>query len=242
MMEDLPVSKRLIYRALGHLYASLYFTSDRLLMGASILGWITVVLFFLGLYLWLRSGSIAWFLALFFILFVLRAAYWIAKRDGFIVFTAQVDDQEPGDAKQVQDYQKFDLRASGVFSVAGLEEYMFRRPTKLWRVPMGDHALMVQRPTGRYLYQFIEVGYIKRMRPGCLVYGSRLNYALEINFRTTWGPVAGETEFNWFAPGEASKPKRLKRTLYLGFENKADRDAVWHSIQRDNRERTGRWR
>ena len=239
-MEDLPVTKRLIYRTVGHLYASLYFTSDRLILGASILGWLTILLFFLGLYLWLRSRSIAWFLALLFILFAVRVAYWIAQRDGFIVFTAQVDDQEPIDARRVQDYQKFDLRASGVFSVTGQEEYMFRRPTKLWRVPMGDHALMVQRPTGRYLYQFIEVGYIKRMRPGCLVYGSRLNFALEIDFRTKWGPVAGETEFNWFAPGEGSKPKRLKRTLYLGFENKADRDAVLQSIGRDNTEPIGR--
>ncbi len=239
-MEDLPVAKRLKNRALGHLYASLYFTSDRLLMGVSILGWITVVLFFLGPYLWLRSGSIAWFLAVFIMLFAVRVAYWIAKRDGFIVFTAQVDDQEPINARQVQDYKKFDLRASGVFSVTGREEYMFRRPTQLWRVPMGDHALMVRRPTGRYLYQFIEAGYIKRMRPGCLVYGSRLNFALEIDFRTKWGPVAGETEFNWFAPGEGSKPKRLKRTLYLGFENKADRDVVWQSIGRDNMEQVGR--
>ncbi|MGB3716121.1 MAG: hypothetical protein WA996_16980 [Candidatus Promineifilaceae bacterium] len=235
-MEDLPVTKRIIYRAAGYLYASLYYTSDRLLIGASILGWITVILFFLGLYLWLRSGSIAWFLALLFILFAVRVAYWIAQRNGFIVFIAQVDDQAPGDARRIKDYQKFALMASGVFSITGWEEYMFRRPTKLWRLPMGDHALMVQSPAGRYLYQFIEVGYIKRIRPGCLVYGSRVNFAFEIDFRTTWGPVAGETEFNWFAPGEGSKPKRLKRTLHLGFENKANRDAVWQSILRENKE------
>jgi hypothetical protein len=239
MMEDLPVTKRLTNRVLGYLYPSLYFASDRLIIGASILGWITVLSFLLGLYLWLRSGSIAWFLALLFILIAVRVTYWIAQRDGFIVFTALVDDQGSGDARQLQDYEKFDLRASGVFSITGREKYMFRRPAKLWRLPMGDHALMVQRPTGSYLYQFIEVGYIKQMRPGCLVYGSHLNFALEIDFRTTWGPVAGETEFKWFARGEGSKPKRYKRTLYLGFENKGDRDAVRQSILRDSTEQVG---
>ncbi len=232
-MEDLTVAKRIIKRAVGYLYASLYYTSDRLVIGVSILGWSTVILFFLGLYLWLRSGSITWFLVLFFILVAVRVAHWIAQHDGFIVFTAQADDRAPSDARQVKNYQQVDLKASGVFSITGWEEYMFRRPTKLWRVPKGDHALMVQRPSGRYLYQFIEVGYIKRMRPGCLVYGSRVDSALKIDFRTTWGPVAGETEFKWFAPSEGAKPKRLKRTFYLGFENRADRDAIWQSILRD---------
>jgi hypothetical protein len=233
-MEDLPAGKRIFNQAIGYLYTLLYYISDRLVIGASLLGWITVGLLLLGVYFWLRSGSIAWFLVLISITIAVRAVYWIARRDGFIVFTDQVDDRAPADTVALTNYQNFDLTASGTFSILGQEEYMFRRPAKLWRVPIGDHALMVQRPTGRYFYQFIEAGYIKALRPGCLFYGSRVNYALKIDFRTTWGPVAGETEYKWYAPSRGSKPKRLRRTLYLGFENKAERDAIWQSIHREN--------
>jgi len=229
-MEDLPAAIRIKNRLLGYLYAGLYISSDRLVIGASLLGWITAILFFSGLYLWLRTGMVAWFVVFLVILLVVRIAYRLAKRVGFIVFIIQTDDQPHPVLEPLKDDLKYAMRASGTFSVTGREEYMFRRPTMLWRVPFGDHALMVERPSGRYLYQFIERGFIQRVRLGCLVYGSQVNPALEIDFRTTWGPVAGETDFKWFAPGDGSQPKRLRRKLYLGFENVNDRDAIWQSL------------
>jgi hypothetical protein len=229
-MDDLPFAKRVINRIAGYLYAGLYNSSDRLLIGASLLGWITLLLIILGLYFWVRSGEIAWFIGFLVLLVMLRVAHWLAKRSGFIVFTEQVDDLPPPSIGLVKDFRKFELLASGMFSVTGRDEYMFRRPTNLWRVPFGDHALMVERPSGRYLYQFIEDGYVRDIRPGCLVYGSQVNPALEIDFRTTWGPVAGETEFKWYAPRDKSEPKRYKRTMYLGFQERSDRDAIWRSL------------
>jgi hypothetical protein len=229
-MDDLPFTRRLINRIVGYLYAGLYLSSDRLLIGASLLGWITLLLVILGPYFWLRTGEIAWLIGFLIILVLLRVAHWLAKRNGFIVFTEQVDDLPPSSIELIKDFLKFDLRASGIFSVTGREEYMFRRPTMLWRVPFGDHALMVERPSGSYLYQFIEDGFIRGIRPGCLVYGSQVNPALEIDFKTTWGPVAGETEFKWYAPRDKSEPKRYKRTMYLGFRETADRDAIWRSL------------
>ncbi len=229
-MDDLPAALRIKNRLVGYLYAGLYISSDRLVIGASLLGWITAILFFSGLYLWLRTGTVAWFVVFLVVLLVVRIAYWLAKRVGFIVFTIQTDDQPPPVLEPLKDDQKYALQASGTFSVTGREEYMFRRPTRLWRVPFGDHALMVERPSGRYLYQFIERGFIQRVRLGCLVYGSQVNPALEIDFRTTWGPVAGETDYKWYAPGGSSQPKRLRRKLYLGFENVNDRDAIWQSL------------
>ena len=220
------------HRAVGYLYAFLYFISDNLLMGASLLEWMSVGVIVLGGLIWLRSGSFTWFIICLILLLMFRITHRIAKRDGFIVFDALDEPTRPLSAEQIENYQKFDLRASGIFSIAGSEEYLFQRPTKLWRVPFGDHVLMVQRPTGRYLYQFIEVGYIATIRPGCLVYGPHVISALEIDFKTTWGPEAGETEFKWFSRGEGSQPKRFKRTLYLGFNSEAERDAIWSSILR----------
>ncbi|HET6446838.1 MAG TPA: hypothetical protein VFI27_19905 [candidate division Zixibacteria bacterium] len=231
-MDDNSAGTGIKHRVVGYLYAFLYFISDKLLMGASIMGWISVGAIVLGGLLWLRSGFFAWFAICLTLLLVLRITHRIAKRDGFIVFDALDEYIRPLDAEQVKNYQKFDLRASGIFSIAGREEYMFQRPIKLWRVPFGDHALMVQRPTGVYLYQFIEAGYIATIRPGWLVYGPQVISALEIDFKTTWGPEAGETEFKWFSRGEGSQPKRLKRTLYLGFDSEADRDAIWDSLLR----------
>ncbi|MFN2187725.1 MAG: hypothetical protein ACK2T3_03085 [Candidatus Promineifilaceae bacterium] len=229
-MDDLPFVKRLFNRVSGYLYATLYFISDRLIFGASLLGWLTLLCLLLGAFSWLRTGSINWFLGFLLLIFVLRLLYWKAKRDGFIVFTSQNRKQPPSGIELIRNFRKYDLHASGVFSVTGREEYMFRRPTKLWRVPFGDHALMVERPSGRFLYQFIEDGHIRGIAPGCLIYGSKVNEALEIDFRTTWGPVAGETEFKWYAPRDSSEPKRYKRVLYLGFQAKDVRDAVWHSL------------
>jgi hypothetical protein len=229
-MGDSPSLLRIKNRLVGYLYAGLYLSSDRLFVGASLLGWISAILFFGGLYLWLRSGIVAWFAVFLVILLVVRIAHRVAKRSGFIVFTNQIDDQLPSDLEPVKVNQKLELWASGIFSITGSEEYMFRRPARLWRLPFGDHALMVERPSGRYLYQFIERGFIERIKAGCLVYGSQVNPALEIDFRTTWGPAAGETDFNWFAPGDSAEPKRLRRKLYLGFEQEDDRNAIWRSL------------
>ena len=230
-MVDLPVSARIQNRLTGYLYALLYALSDTLLLGASLLGWITVALLAAGLYIWLQTSAVIWLFIFMAIALLVRIGHWIAKRSGFIVFSEQKSVKPPQNTGAISDYQKFDLWASGIFSIIGREEYMFQRPTKLWRVPFGDHALMVERPSGRFLYQFIEKGFIKTLRPGYLVYGPRVNPALEIIFRTTWGPSEGETEYKWYAPSKGSQPKRLRRTLYLGFETHTDRDAIWDSLQ-----------
>lgn len=237
-MEEFSPTRRINYRLVGYLYAFMYFASDRLVVGASLLGWITAFLIILGLYLWYKTGSVAWFLVVLSFAALLRIAYWLAKRNGFILFVNQEGELASARTRGLVDYQKLDLRASGVFSVANRDEYMFRRPALLWRVPFGDHALMVQRPEGRYLYQFVEAGHMAGIEPGWLVYGSQLNFALEINFQTTWGSVAGETDFNWFAPKESVETKRYKRTLYLGLEDEETRDAVLASLVSSEKDRT----
>ena len=71
------------------------------------------------------------------------------------------------------DNHKVALRATGVFSVKDWEEFMLGRPADYWRVPMGDHAVMVQYSPGRFLYQFIRLGAIEAIEAGSLFHGRR---------------------------------------------------------------------
>jgi hypothetical protein len=229
-MEDLPIIKRAANRAIGFLYAFLYFTSDQLFLGATLRGWITVLLFLLAPYLWLRSGSLTYFLMALAVLVIVRISYWKAGRDGYIVFVALAGEKVPADVQHAEDMQKYSVKASGIFSVIGREEHMVQRQAILWRVPVGDHAFMVQRPTGRYFYQFIEAGHIKKIRAGWLVFGKQTNAALEIDFKTTWGTDAGESDFSFFSSSDSEGPKRRKRSIYIGFDDQPDRDAIWISL------------
>jgi hypothetical protein len=229
-MEDMPIFKGLANRIAGTIYAFMYFTSDRMLFGVTLLGWITVVLFTMALYLWLQSRSFTVFLFVLAGLSAIRILYLKAKRDGFIIFSPLDNEVSPTNPNRLENMHRQDVWASGVFSVLGREEHMIQRPAQMWRVPFGDHAMMVQRPAGRFLYQFIEAGYIQQIQAGYIIFGTQVNAALEVDFMTTWGPDTGESDFNWFSSSEGSEPKRLKRSIYLGFASKSIRDAIWHSL------------
>lgn len=238
-MEDIPISERIKDRVVGSLYAILYFTSDRMVFGATLMAWITLALIILAIWIWIRTQTTTWSLLLIGAIILVRISQWKAKRDGFIVFSALHDLEIPENAERIPDNQKYNAWASGLFSVIGREEYMLQWPSKIWRVPIGDFALMVQRPTGRYLYQFIEQGFVQKVQPGYLVYGTRVTPALEIEFLTTWLPEAGEADFNWFSPKEGTEQKRAQRTLYLGFKDRQLRDAIWlNLLVNDNTEIT----
>jgi hypothetical protein len=162
-----------------------------------------------------------------------RVLYWKVKRDGYIRFLRAADrpDREPHDF--LADNEKVTALATGSFSVSNHEAYVLQRPAEYWRVPIGDHAIMVEREPGKFLYQFVQAGSLQNVEGGYLIFGRQPQEALAITFLTTWGPEFSEITPRQFMPSSNHTPAKLERKIYLTFSNAFDREMVWHNLLRD---------
>ncbi|UCG22687.1 MAG: hypothetical protein JSW55_10925 [Chloroflexota bacterium] len=222
-----------VARLQGALYGFLHATVRHTFLGATVRAWLMNLPILLALFLPLLGWPIAWSIAMLVLALILRLLYWKAKRDGYVRFVAE-SDQQPGDsAPAVADNQKVALKATGVFSVKDWEEYMLGRPADYWRVPMGDHAVMVQYSPGRFLYQFIRLGSIDAIRAGSLFHGRWPQKALAITYLTSWGPETDDVDFMFYAPSDEDNPSAVKRKMFLAFENESIRSSVWRNLLPD---------
>jgi hypothetical protein len=218
-------------RILGLLYAFLHEAERRSFLGASLarwLKWLPILLLIVALLarwpLWVAGLGVALAAAV-------RLLYAKARRDHFVHFVAEPV-TTPTQARPLEDNERLRLLATGVFAVAEREEYVLQRPADYWRVPLGDHAIMVERVPGRYLYQFIQAGTLKEVRPGVLHFGRQPRRALEIQFLNTWGQQEPDKELTFYAAGANHHEARFARTIYLSFGDEDDRQAVWQNLRR----------
>jgi hypothetical protein len=232
-MENQSLSRKVQFKLAGPFYAFLYYTAHRGIIGASLAGWLkfaSVILVFATLLLgWPRIWTLA-ALVLSFTLFIL---YRKGKRDGYIRFLPDSGQLLPDQQQLIADEEKISLRVSGPFSVKDRESFVLLRPAHYWRVPNGDHALMVNERPGQYLYQFIKPGTLQEIESGYLLFGRTPRIALVVNFLTTWGPEFAEENITLYSPGSNSNPEKMRRKIYLVFESDLTRQTVWGSILRD---------
>ena len=167
---------------------------------------------------------------------ILRLLYWKAKRDGYVRFVTERVQQPFNGAPAVADNQKVALKATGIFSVKDWEEYMLGRPADYWRVPIGDHAVMVQYKPGRFLYQFIRLGAVEAIEAGLLCHGRQPQKALAVTYLTSWGPESDDVDFMFYAPSDEGNPSAIRRKMFLAFENESIRASVWRNLLRDGRQ------
>jgi len=235
-MVDDPGQGHVGARLQGAVYALLHATARRLFLGATVKGWLLNLPLLVALFLVLMRRPIALAIAIALAALILRLLYWKAARDGYVHFMAEMEQRPANGAAAVADNQKVPIRATGIFSVKDWEEYVLGGPGEYWRVPMGDHAVMVQRSPGRFLYQFLRLGAIESIEAGLLWHGAQPHNALAITYFSSWGPESEDPNFMFYAPSDEGNPARKQRNMYLAFENESARDSVWQNLLSDGQQ------
>jgi hypothetical protein len=230
MMEDLSFSQRFSARIIGPAYGFLYRTNQHGFLGFTFGGWLKN----LPILLSLAALLLGWpnsIIALGILLAILiRILYWRAKRAGYKRFIVTSIQDEPQEVVGLEDNFKISACASGRFSVRETEQYVLNRPAQVWRVPLGDHTIMVEKSAGRFLYEFIQPRAIEAIESGLLCFRSQPEPALAITYLSTWGPESEEINFQFYAPSKKSESAKLRRVIYLTFDKLADKNAVWSSL------------
>jgi hypothetical protein len=217
----------------GVIYALAYFTAHNSFLGLRWSGWIkwTILIFTVAAWIgrwsryWVIIGAVLYLIVLFF--------YWRVKRQGYIRFLAARKQPSQEAGYYLADNRKVKALATGAFSVSRHQAYVLQKTAQYWRVPVGDHAIMVEHEPGKFLYQFIQAGALQRVESGFLIFGRRPQEALAVTFLTTWGPEFGDTSPRQLMAGTNHTPAKLEQTIYLTFEDTADRRLVRQNLMRD---------
>lgn len=216
----------------GRLYAILYYSRQRRLLGLSWRTWFIVLPVILALAGLTLSWPLPLLVALVALVPLLLLLYYVARRAGYKRFVpdAQMALDDTFDAPRNE--HRVPLRATGIFSLHNREDYVLAQPAEYWRVPLGQHVFMVQERPGRFLYQIIDPENVESVQPGYLFYGRKPQKALALHFLASWGPqFVHEPSYQYVGddeePGAANA---VPRTVYLTFNSDADRHAVWKSL------------
>lgn len=232
-MNNPTSTRQTAARVTGPLYTVLYFTVTHHFLGFTISSWLkNLPLLLLPFALMIGQPAI-WLAALLILAFFVRLLYWKARRDGYISFVATGEQIPSAASRAIADDEKLKVRATGNFSVQNREKYVLQRPADYWRLPLGDHAIMVEHRPGRFLYQFIQPGTLERIVPGLVCFGRKPCRALAITFLSAWRPDGNDVNFMFYSPSENGNPARLRRKIYLSFQDQTDMEAVWRNLLRD---------
>lgn len=232
-MNHLSLAKTLWLKVVGSAYAVAYFTIRHRFLGPTLGSWLRILLLAVLVLAFFQGWPIWWLLVLGLATAGVFILYWRARRDGYIRFVSGRSPAPLPDARPPADNEKVRTRATGHFSVTGKESYLLQRPAAYWRVPLGDHAIMVEQEGGGYLYQFVQPGTLEEVAAGLLLFGTRPHKALAISFLTNWGPESDEVTFTFFAPSKNNSKAKFKRTVFLTFDSDKERQAVWTNLLRD---------
>jgi hypothetical protein len=233
-MDNFPLLRRLQYGYLGRLYSLAFWATTHRFLGirfSTLFKWVPLILLLFG---WIDRGPL-WLLAVLLLATLwIHLAFWRAQQVNYNHFVANETPVLSADElTPLPPNRRVETRATGLFSVTGRENNVLLQPAKYWQVPLGEHIVMVEERPGKYLYQFFNASALQEVRQGWLIYGRRPLAALAISFLSVWGPAY--TNFQIYELGDRVGPPPRKQTIYLTFENDADRRAVWHTIVHDAR-------
>jgi len=212
------------------LYSFLHATVRRSILGATIRSWLVNTPVLLALFLPLLGYSVTWTVLILVLDAMLRLLYWKARRDGYVYFAAENALQPNDGTLALATNRKVPIRATGIFGTKNWEEYILARPADYWRVPLGDHAIMVQYSPSRFLYQFIQPDAVESLESGVICCGAQPKNALAITYLSKWVPETQDVNFLFYAPSDEDNGTRKRRRIYLAFEDAKTKDTVWQSF------------
>lgn len=229
-MAESSFNVSLTDRIVGALYAGLYYTSRKRVLGFAISGWLKNLPLIFAPFAWLFGLGLGWSIFGIFIAIVVRMLYAVGKRAGYIRFIPEEYLQPPDNIERIRNDQKVPVFASGTFSVKDWERYVRQHAAQYWRVGMGDHVIMIDYASGRFLYQFIQPGSLEKVMPGKLCSGRQPDPALELTYQSNWGPESTDVSFMFYSPGKDAKSAKLRRKIYLSFTTPEQRQIVWNNL------------
>lgn len=235
-MHKFPFHKRIYYRWLGVVYGFTHWTSQRVFI-FRLSTWVMALAFVPLALLWRQNrGAPVLAAAALFGLWVMWL-YWRARRVGYKKFVVGETAVTPTpDLVPVTPNQRVTLKASGIFGVSDREEQILMKPAEYWRVPLGEHTVMVQPEPGRFLYQFFNATNLQNLQTGWLVCGLVPKPVLAVTFYSAWGndPLSLRELYQGIDEGNRESKRR---TVYLHFENEGDETAVRDTILHAAREK-----
>lgn len=238
-MDNFSPSQKLYYRFLGQLYALTFWVRWRRFLDIRLQDWITWLSVAAILLTWMTEMAWSWRLLTLGWGGLIQVAFRTARRAGFNRFVPDQDDALPP-ATSIQplpDNQRVGVRATGVFSLSQREDFvLLRQPAEYWRVPLGEHIVMVEQAPGRFLYQFFNAQTLQAVKNGWLIFGTQPQRALAISFLVTFGPEHNDSTLYYFVGGGQGTPPPRPRTIYFSFADEATHRLVWQSIIQDARQ------
>lgn len=236
-MDSLSTPRRLYLNYLSQAYAMMHGLNRRTFLGIrliSLVRWIPIILLAIG---WLRLWPAPVLVGLLILVVWVNYSLWRAKRDNYNRFVP--DDSALADDDELQVLaanEKVNVIATGVFSVSGRDRNLLFHPATYWRVPLGEHVVMVEEQSGKYLYQFFNARSLQTLQSGWLLYGSRPVEALAVTFLARWGPEYtrfGQSQED-VAESDLPPPKRV--TIYLTTPDEPLRQVIRQTIVSDARQ------
>lgn len=228
-----PTGVQQIYFAyLSRMYAFAYMTGRRRILGLRLSVWLWLVPLVVFAYGWWRDWSPVALAPLGLLIVWLVGTFRAARRANYTRFVASdVSLTDAASTAALPDDQRIELFATGTFGVTSRETDVLLQPATYWRVPRGEHVVMVEEKPGRFLYQFFEAGTLQDVSAGWLLYGPEPREALAVEFLANWGPAF--TSFTLYDRGERKSVSSTTQTIYLTFNNEADLLAVGQTIAYD---------
>lgn len=235
-MESLSPLRRACYAWLGRSYALMHAIQCRSLLGIRLITfvrWLPVIILLFG---WRRHWPFGFLLFLAIMILWINFSLWRARRNNYHHFIADNAPSTETDAlDRLPANRKIAVAATGLFSVSGRENTLLLRPANYWRVPLGEHIVMVEERPSKFLYQFFSAESLQEVRSGWLLHGPRPIESLAVTFLARWGPDYtrfGQTQENG-DEGDLPPPRRI--TVYLSTADADTRHMIWHSINGDAR-------
>ncbi|MCA9924532.1 MAG: hypothetical protein KC421_19280, partial [Anaerolineales bacterium] len=219
---------------LGYMYAYAFRTSRQRFLGISRRSWLTLLLFLLLLMSFI-FGYPTWISGLLFLIIIwLRFTYWRAAKAGYSKFVAdKTAVSPPADLKPLEPNERIKLRATGLFALSSRETNVLLRPAEYWKVPLGEHAVMVEQQPQSFLYQFFNRDTIEDVRVGWLIFGRQPRRTLAVTFCSKWGKNFTDFSQLYYVRGRDDTPPCERREIYFTFANDREHTAVWHTILQD---------
>jgi hypothetical protein len=164
-------------------------------------------------------------------------SYWRANKTGYSKFVADGKMALPdGELITLPPNQKVPTKATGIYSVKDMDDFVLLQPAQYWQVPLGEHVIMLQLPDNSgYRYQFFNARTLQRVQKGWLLFGPKPQRTVAIVLLSEFGEafVDQQTQFSF---GKEKKRQGVKRTIYLSFANEQEETLVWHNIVNSARE------
>ncbi len=236
-MDSLSAPRRLYLNYLSRAYAVMHALNYRKFLGirlSSLARWLPIILLGVG---WLRMWPPSLLVALLILVVWVNYSLWRAKRDNYNRFVPDGDayaDDAKGEVLGTN--EKVNVIATGLFSVSGRDRSLLLHPATYWRVPLGEHVVMAEEQTGKYLYQFFNARSLQMLQSGWLLYGSRPVEALAVTFLARWGPEYTRFGQSLEDVAESDLPPPKRVTIYLSTPDESVRHVIRQTIVSDARQ------